>query len=63
MASTGTKDGDELRVGGADDVGNDNVTSNISHVTYNHNGTIAETVRQNSKQKLAGLAFKADSEP
>ena len=56
-----TKDGDELRVGEADEAGDDNVTSNNSHVTGN--GTIAETVRQNSKQRLAGLAFKANSEP
>ena len=58
------KDSNELAVGDADDadeVANDNETSNDSHVTSN--GDIAETVRQNSKQKLAGLAFKADSEP
>lgn len=61
LASTCTKDGDELTVGEVDEAGDDHVKSNDSHVTCN--GTIAETVRQSSRQKLAGLAFKADSEP
>ena len=56
-----TEDRDELAVGDADEAANDNVTSNDSHVTSN--GDIAETVRQNSKLKLAGLAFRSDSEP
>lgn len=41
---------------------NDHVTSaDSSHVTSN--GDIAESVRLNSKQKLADLAFKPSAEP
>ena len=39
-----------------DDETNDHVTTSSGHVTSN--GDIAESVRQNSKQKLADLAFK-----
>ena len=38
-----------------DDETNDHVTTSSGHVTSN--GDIAESVRQNSKQKLADLAF------
>ena len=50
--------------GGGDtvvDEANDYVTTSGGHVTSN--GDIAESVRQNSKQKLADLAFKPTSEP
>ena len=44
-----------------DDEADDHVTTESDHVTPN--GDIAESIRQNSKQKLADLAFKPASEP
>ena len=44
-----------------DDGANNHVTTESDHVTPN--GDIAESVRQNSKQKLADLAFRPASEP
>lgn len=42
-----------------EDEENDHVTTGNGHVTPN--GDIAESVRQNSKQRLADLAFKPAS--
>ena len=44
-----------------DDEADDHVTTESNHVTLN--GDIAESVRQNSKQKLADLTFNPVSEP
>ena len=45
----------------AEDEADDNMTTGNGHVTPN--GDIVESVRQNSKQRLADLAFKPASEP
>ena len=44
-----------------DDQAEEHVTNGSDHVTSN--GDIVESVRKNSKQKLADLAFKPASEP
>ena len=54
-------DRDKPTQDGAEDKADDNMTTGNGHVTPN--GDIVESVRQNSKQRLADLAFKPASEP